>query len=182
MQMSTAPSKATLLPLADNLPAIVPSYMAEQRRWAPWRAQWSAGRGKWDKIPVRADQPEIGLSSASPERWTTLEAALAACRKHPDITAGIGFCLTGLRGVVAIDLDGCSDLDGNPAPWAAEILSGARQHGGYCERSPSGTGFRIFMQGVTEDWTNHTQGIEVYAGNAARFVTVTGHELGGGLI
>lgn len=182
MQMSTAPSKATLLPLADNLPAIVPSYMAEQRRWAPWRAQWSAGRGKWDKIPVRADMPEIGLSSAAPERWTTLEAALAACRKHPDITAGIGFCLTGLRGVVAIDLDGCSDLDGTPAPWAAEILSGARQHGGYCERSPSGTGFRIFMQGTSDDWTNHERGIEVYAGNAPRFVTVTGHELGGGLL
>lgn len=180
--MITAPNKDRLLKLAADLPAIVPSYMAELPRWAPWAAVWQEGRGKWDKIPKRAADPRTGISTAQPAQWTTLEAALAACQKHPDVTAGVGFCLTGLRGIVAIDLDGCSDFDGTPAPWAAEILSRARQHGGYCERSPSGNGFRIFMQGLSEDWVNHSQGIEVYAGNAARFVTVTGHELGGGLL
>lgn len=181
--MPTTANKDRLLPLAANLPAIVPSHMSELPRWAPWAAVWQEGRGKWDKIPKRADDPRIGISTAQPAQWTTLEAALAACRKHPDITAGVGFCLTGLRGIVAIDLDGCSDSEGTPATWATKILSRARQHGAYCERSPSGRGFRVFMEGeIDSDWTNHERGIEVYAGHSARFVTVTGHELGGGLL
>lgn len=126
---------------------------------------------------MQVDNPRWGLSTARPELWGTFEDAMASYQKHCDILDGVGFCLTGLQGVVAVDLDKCSDAEGNPAPWAAQILEHAQVCGGYCERSPSGNGFRIFMQGESDDWVNHSKGIEVYAGNAARFVTVTGHVL-----
>lgn len=173
------PSKDRLLKPDSNLATKVPAFLTDLPRWAPWRAKWNEGRGKWDKIPVRADNPQRALSTSRPDRWTTLEAAMAAYLKHGDTLSlsGVGFCLTDLRGIVAVDLDDCSCPDGNPEPWAATILDRARMYGGYCERSPSGNGFRIFMEGNSDDWTNHDQGIEVYAGNFARFVTVTGHAL-----
>ena len=173
------PSKNRLLKPDSNLATKVPAFLTDLPRWAPWRATWIETKGKWDKMPVYASQPQRGLSIAHPEKWSTFEVALDAYLKHGDALSlgGVGFCLTDLRGIVAVDLDKCSDADGTPAPWAASILDRAHLCEGYRERSPSGNGFRIFMQGHCDDWTNHSQGIEVYAGNNARFVTVTGHEL-----
>lgn len=173
----TPASKDRLLKPSADLGERIPEWLSQHARWTPWRATWNEGKGKWEKIPVRASHPQRGLSTARPEQWTTFEMALAAYLKDGATFSlgGIGFCLTDLRGIVAVDLDKCSDPEGNPEPWAASILGQAQMLGGYCERSPSGYGFRIFMQGNSRDWTNHIRGIEIYAGNAARFVTVTGH-------
>lgn len=157
--------------------ANIPAKLRTQKRWAPWRAQWNAGRSKWDKIPVRADMPEIGLSSASPERWFSYEDALKAHQNAGGMTAGIGFVMTGCKHLVGIDMDNCIDEHGNVATWAQTIVDTVDS---YTEISPSGRGLRVFAEGeIDADWNNHSVGVEVYAGHAARFLTVTGRKVAG---
>ena len=159
----------------------IPAFLRKHKRWAPWLAVWNAERGKWDKIPKNARSPEYGISTASPDKWFTFEQACAAYLKHPDKLDGIGFVMTDIKGLVGIDLDGCTEGDGTPNAWADGILTAARAEGGYVERSPSGNGFRAFVECEADgpDWNNHEVGIEVYGGSSPRFLTVTGATLGG---
>ena len=82
--------------------------------------------------------------------------------------------MTGPHGIVGVDLDHCVSND-TIAPWAQEVVD---QLASYTELSPSGSGLRILCSGeLASDWTNHDRGIEVYGGNEARFLTVTGQRL-----
>lgn len=154
--------------------ATIPQALKDNPRWAPWRAVWNAKRGKYDKVPHRADRPQYGISTAKPEQWFSYDAALTAYRANPAMFAGIGYVMTGPHGVVGIDLDNCV-ADGTIAPWAAEVID---QLASYTEISPSGHGLRILAQGaLAADWNNHEIGIEIYGGNEARFLTVTGAHL-----
>ena len=84
--------------------------------------------------------------------------------------------MTGPHGIIGIDLDGCI-VDGKPTHQAADIIARANS---YTEISPSGLGYRILIEGSLDaDWCNHAEGIEVYAGNQARFLTITGDVLPG---
>lgn len=155
----------------------IPQALKEQKRWAPWRAVWNAKRGKFDKIPHRADAPKYGVSTAKPEQWSSYELALAAYQGNTAMFAGIGYVMTGPHGVVGVDLDHCV-TNGVAAPWAAEVVE---QLAGYTEISPSGTGLRVMVLGeVPTDWNNHEIGIEIYGGNEARFLTVSGNWLNKG--
>lgn len=155
----------------------IPPELKTAPRWAPWAAEWNAKRQKYDKVPRNARSPEYGLSTARPERWFTFDAAMSAMKRAPGQLAGVGYCMTRPHGVVGIDLDRCVSHDGTPLPWAAEVI---QKVGSYTERSPSGNGLRILaLGGVPCDWTNHEQGIEVYGGHEARFLTVTGMHLEG---
>jgi predicted P-loop ATPase len=148
----------------------IPPMLKRFDRWSPWKAVWSEKRGKFDKIPQLASNPDYGLSTAKPDKWVSFDKALAALDLSK--SAGLGFVMTGVVGVVAIDLDNCLN-----APWALAVIG---QVGSYTEISPSGKGYRIFLMGSIEaDWTNHEVGIEVYGGNEARFLTVTGTRLPG---
>lgn len=172
-----ATDRPTLLP---PVPEGVPLEMRKLRRWAPWRAEWNPrankGKGKWVKIPHRAARPEFGLSNKNATGWVSFEEAMAAYQAHPDKFAGIGYLMTGPHGVTGIDLDHCVH-DGQVDDWAAEI---AAKFDSYTEISPSGTGLHIMVAGeVPADWMNHDQGIEVYGGNDARFLCVTGRSLPG---
>ena len=153
----------------------IPALLKQQNRWAPWIALWNEKRGKYDKVPRRADVPEYGLSTADPSRWYTFDAALATFQRESPPLAGVGYVMTHAHGVVGVDLDGCI-LDGQLAPWAQEVVDALRS---YTEVSPSGRGLRIFLQGEAADWMNHTVGIEVYGGSAPRFLTITGAHLVG---
>ncbi|MGI4846834.1 MAG: AAA family ATPase [Janthinobacterium lividum] len=151
--------------------AAIPQSLKDQRRWAPWRAVLNEKKQKYDKVPHRADRPEFGISTQKPEQWFTYEVALAAYRKNPDKFAGIGYVMTGAHGVIGVDLDRCV-TDGVIAAWAAEVVT---KLDSYTEISPSGRGLRILSFGeVPSDWNNHEIGIEIYGGNEARFLTVTG--------
>ena len=156
-----------LLPL---IPEGVPALLKSAPRWAPWCAVWRERRGKYDKVPA------WGLSTARPEKWRRFDAALASLQAAPGTFTGLGYVMTGPHGLVALDLDNCVD-HGTPAAWALAIV---RSMGSYTEISPSGKGLRIFVRGqIAHDWNNHDIGIEVYAGHAARFLTVTGQHLAG---
>ncbi|KAK1548211.1 hypothetical protein Q3G72_032010 [Acer saccharum] len=154
----------------------IPSSMRQAKRWAPWRAEWNEKKQKYVKIPHRADRPEHGLSNKSAVGWVTFEHAMAAYRAAPDKFAGVGYLMTGAHGVTGVDLDHCV-VDGQIAPWAAEV---AAKLDSYTEISPSGTGLHVMSAtDVPIDWMNHDRGIEVYGGNAARFLCITGRRVDG---
>lgn len=157
--------------------AAIPEALKGFPRWAPWRAEWNQKRGKWEKIPHRADRPEYGISTNKPEQWSPFAVALATLGHMPGKFAGLGYCLTGAHGVVGVDLDKCVGKGGAIEPWAAEIVA---KLDSYTEISPSGTGLRIMGLGaLAQDWNNHEVGIEAYGGNEARFLTITGAHVAG---
>lgn len=167
--MMAATEQTALLPFSDG--GNIPPRLRANNRWAPWRAAWDTKRGKYDKIPVRADHPELGLSTANPARWFSFEAAVRTHQRSGGMTAGVGYCMTKPHGIVGVDLDGAV-VDGVIEPWAQEIVE---RIGGYTETSPSGRGLRVFVAGEIEsDWTNHEVGVEIYAGWTPRFLTLTG--------
>jgi hypothetical protein len=152
------------------IPENIPPALKSHKRWSLWRAEWNEKRGKFDKIPQLASNPDYGLSTAKPEKWVSFDTALEAF--DPDKSTGLGFVMTGVVGLVAIDLDKCFGAD-----WALDIIT---KMGSYTEISPSGNGYRIFVAGwIEKDVQNHKVGIEVYGGNEARFLTVTGHHVEG---
>lgn len=155
---------------------LIPEALKRYKRWAPWRAEWNTKRGKWDKIPKQCNA-EWGLSNQKPEKWYTFERAAKALRDNPGALSGLGFVVTGLHDLVAIDLDGCLDANGHPDEFAQRVM---RELSSYTEISPSGRGLRIVGFGSLDfDWTNHDRGIEVYGGNTARFLTFTGRHVSG---
>ena len=160
-------------PILAPVPAGIPEQMRSARRWAPWRAEWNPKKSKWVKIPHRAARPESGLSNKGPAGWVTFDEAMAAYKARPDLFAGVGYLMTGPHGVTGVDLDNCRNpFTGEIDEWAAELVAKLDT---YTEISPSGTGLHAMVAGdVAEDWTNHDRGIEVYGGNEARFLCVTG--------
>lgn len=154
--------------------AQIPRALRREKRWVPWITQWlpkaRGGAGKWDK------RPGLGKSTAKPDTWLTFADALAEREAHPEQYAGIGYCTTEQTLFVGVDLDHCV-TDGVIAAWAQEVVD---QLASYTEISPSGRGLRIMVAGhVPNDWNNHEVGIEVYGGNTARFLTITGTHVAG---
>jgi len=185
--MAAADNRPVILP---PTPANIPSEMRAARRWAPWRAVWNEKKQKYGKVPHRAARPVHGLSNKGQAGWASFEEALAAfnenlngppiyTREGVRITfAGIGYLMTGPHGVTGVDLDHCRDpVTGAIDEWARDVIDKLNT---YTEVSPSGTGLHAMVAGdVPEDWMNHDQGIEVYGGNDARFLCVTGHQVPG---
>ena len=103
--------------------------------------------------------------------WGDFETASKTLSLNPTRYSGLGLVLTGLKGVVGIDLDECR-TNGQIAPWARQIVDTMAS---YTEVSPSGNGLRILVKGEFHtDWNNHDIGIEMYSGHTPRFLTITG--------
>jgi len=185
--MATKPELPPLLPVTvDGIPAS----MLDTARWAPWRAVWNEKKKKYEKIPHRAEQPAYGLSTKSTKGWASFHRALAVYLQNPGKFAGVGYLVTGEKvpgsaadvfapgDLAGVDLDHCRDAaTGEIAPWAAEVIA---KLDSYTEVSPSGTGLRVMVRaGIYADTIDHQQGIEIYGGTQARFVTITGHRVDG---
>lgn len=164
-----AQTPPALLPVqADN----IPKPLKVLKRWSVWVAVWDPVKGKYGKRPYHPNG--YAISTRKLDSWVTFEEAYAAYKRSPDQYAGLGFVMAPQDKIVGVDLDRCVD-NGIPNPKASAIL---QRVSSYTELSPSGNGVRSFVFGELEyDWTNPEQGIEVYAGNTARFLTVTGQVL-----
>jgi archaellum biogenesis ATPase FlaH len=149
--------------------ANIPAELKAMRRWAVWKAVWNEGREKYDKIPYSPQH--YGLSTKKVSEWGDFETASKTLSLNPTRYSGLGLVLTGLKGVVGIDLDACR-TNGQIATWARQIVD---TMGSYTEVSPSGNGLRILVKGEFHtDWNNHDIGIEMYSGHTPRFLTITG--------
>jgi P4 family phage/plasmid primase-like protien len=138
-------------------------------RWVGWR--WEVRKGTKTK-PPRAPGSGRYASVSDPRTW----GSHAEAQAMPDVD-GIGIVLTGHPNIAACDLDHCRDPStGALTAWAQALIE---QAGSYAEITPSRAGLRIV--GLAQTGEQHFvipkgangEKIEVYAGGASRFITVT---------
>lgn len=148
-------------------PNNIPQDLKDNMLWCVWKAteKFKAdGTRKIDKIPYNVNGR---LSTAKPKLWMSFDDAIAVYEDAIDgngehLYNGVGILV---RDIVGIDIDGDLDL----GVWE-EVDT-------YKEFSPSGKGLRILGEGWTDG--DLTKPVEIYSGNAPRFVTITGDTING---
>lgn len=158
-----AAAKAELWARLNNVPAELRS----RRQWVGYRLISSRTRpGKSDKIPV---DPHTGAnaSTSDPATWATFEEALAAA-KHTNL-AGVGYVFAKDDPYTGVDLDGCIDDAGEPAPWALGVIG---RLDSYTERSQSGKGLHVILRASLPPGGRKKGAVEMY--DSSRFFAITG--------
>ena len=120
----------------------------------------------------------------SPADCGTIEEALAAWKKHPELYDGIGIMIA--PPLVGIDLDHVISKEGELAPVAQDILGMVDT---YTEKSPSGAGLHLLglAPGMTVDTRKYLTGklhgdVKVETYFKGRYFTFTGESFMGGEI
>jgi putative DNA primase/helicase len=119
------------------------------KRWVGWRYEQRPTDGKPTKVPYGADGRRA--KSGDPTTWSTwCEADVWRKQSINGHGGGVGIVLGDLNCglyLCGFDLDSCIK-EGAVAPWAAEIL---RAVPSYAERSPSGSGIKVFYLVASQD-------------------------------
>lgn len=149
----------------------IPTALTIVSQWVCWRTE--DRDGKATKVPV--DPTTGGYASVSaPETWSDYDTAVAYYRDTAGVE-GIGFVFTAVDPYTGVDLDDCRDPEtGDVDDWAVDVL---RQLDSYTERSPSGTGFHVIVEGDVPDCGNRAGQLEMY--DRDRYFTVTGDRVPG---
>lgn len=160
------PSTRTAPPADDR--------MAKVARWTVWTLRKQEGNRKPSKVPI--------ANPTDPSTWNYFHAC-RACLADEKI-AGLGFEMYGRPGIVGVDIDNCIDEVGQKTSLAQQFLAILEAAGGkfHVEISPSGKGLRIFAAETPlpfHDYTNKDTGVEVYSGEAGRFLAFTGARVPG---
>lgn len=152
----------------ENLPEV----FKDKYQFVAWKYELDDS-GDLKKPPF---SPKTGRRASVRNRatWGSLDDARRAYETGrydiPPKYAGIGIVLTG--GIVGFDLDHCL-IDGKLSPLAEWFLKALPT---YTEKSPSGTGWRMFVEGYIPGPFRRTRhGIEVY--DALRYLTLTGYRV-----
>lgn len=153
-----------LSPIHSSTPAeLIPS------PWAVWIAELRKEQeGKFNKAP-RSPASGKKIGANQPEKFGTFDEAKIAFELGS--YTGVGVLLHG-TGIVGVDIDDYADvftLRPEVKLWVQEVI----EQGGYCEKSPSGKGLRLFMIGELPAGGRKCAGLEIY--DNSRFLTVTGH-------
>jgi len=142
----------------------IPDMLTKRDRWLLWEYKWNGD--KWDKVPI---DPNHGYKAdpTSSDTWVSFDEIQEAYnQRDPD---GVGFAFSKDDLIVGIDLDDCVEAD-----WSDEIIE---QVDTWTERSPSKTGYHLYLLGVLPDGGNRSGDVEMYDEN--RFFTVTGDHVEG---
>ncbi|PQO46718.1 DUF3987 domain-containing protein [Blastopirellula marina] len=156
---------------SDNIPA----ELVAAKQWVLWR--YETRNDKPTKVPYSVTGAKA--STVDPMTWATFGEVLADVDEPQAGWNGVGFVFTPEDDFIGIDLDDCLDDEGQPFPWAAEIIEGFAT---YTEISPSGKGVKLFFKGEFPlDRGRKVQreeggAIEVYT--KGRYFTVTGERFG----
>ena len=148
----------------------IPQALKDLPQWVAWQRE--ERNGKLTKVPYNAVTKKRA-SITNPADWATFDQAIAVFNEGG--LDGVGLVLTADDPFAGIDLDHCLDPStGVIEPWALSIID---QLHSYTERSPSGTGIRIFVFGKLPPGRRRKGPIEFY--DAERYLTVTGNHLSG---
>lgn len=153
-------------PRFEEIPA-----QLKQLPWAVWIAEPREGKpGKFNKAP-RSPITGIKIGANKPELFGSFEQAKTAyqCGKY----TGVGVLLIN-NGIVGVDIDDYHQTVAN-MPAVATWLREALDTGVYCEKSPSGTGLRLFYCASNLVQGRKGSGLEIYSN--LRFLTFTGHAI-----
>jgi len=113
------------------------------------------------------------LDGNKPADWLPFEQARALYERGG--FDGVGVLMSSCdKLTVAFDIDNCLDEQGNVIA-EQEAIAALVAMGSYVETSPSGTGLRGFVYGMTlDDCKEKVGNLEVYGKDSIRYVTVTG--------
>ncbi len=117
------------------IPDHCPEHLRKLRRWICWKAVKK--NGEYSKQPR-------GGTSTSRETWLNFDDAVALLKENIDWT-GLAYVFADDDGLTGIDLDLVRDPETEAIVPAAEAL--IERFASYCEVSPSGTGFKIWIIG-----------------------------------
>jgi hypothetical protein len=157
----------------------IPQELRDLGNWVVWRAERRAGKGgivRATKVPYSARNGKHAKSN-DPATWSSFDDAAASVERG---YAGLGFCLT--PPYVAVDLDGCRPDGNHDEPWAAQIIG---ELASYAELSPSGHGVHVIVRGTLPDGARQKDyggdhvGVGLYDAARGRYLTMTGHRIGG---
>lgn len=148
--------------------SVLPTALVEYDQWICWREQ--ERDGKPTKVPISPRSGEFA-SSTDEQTWTGFNDAL----KYAEIGTvdGIGFVFTADDPFVGVDLDDCRDRETDAVGEMAQDIIDRLDS--YTERSPSGTGYHVIIEGELPGDRNRKGTIEMY--DSARFFTVTGERV-----
>ena len=143
--------------------SLIPEELKELNQWVGWRYEQRGN--KKTKVPYQANKPMAKASSVNDKTWCSFEDAYRSIEKFD----GVGFVFSDNDPFVGADLDACIDADTGVID--AQALHWIEQADSYCEVSPSGLGFHIFIRGTLPKGIKRKEG-EIYS--TGRFFTVTG--------
>jgi hypothetical protein len=169
------------VPLVGDDGKILPAWrtLAGARSWVCWRFGPKRPNGKPAKLPM-SPVTGSGKNWSAPENLSDYVGALRCARVNS--WCGVGLVIRRELGVVGIDLDGARFKNDSGKwqrrRWASDILGDTMET--YTEVSPSGEGYRMIALGeLDQDLIANAAGVEVYAGQGGRFLTITGRRLPG---
>jgi primase-polymerase (primpol)-like protein len=149
----------------------IPAVLEAEAQWVCWRTEDRDGHPT--KVPVTPGTGDYA-SVTAPATWCDYATARAYAR-DTEAVEGVGFVFTADDPYVGVDLDDCRDpATGEVDDWAVDIL---RRLASYTERSPSGTGFHVIVEGAVPAGGNRSGDCEMYDRN--RYFTVTGDRVPG---
>jgi putative DNA primase/helicase len=154
-----------------NLPGI-PHAMIEYDHWVLWR--WALrtdrnGQPKWTKEPINARTGKLA-DTTKPDTWAPFSVATYFLEQRGDEVDGIGYVFGDDDPFCGIDLDNARNPETKELhPKAQAIVD---RFDSFTERSISGTGAHIIIEGEVPPGGNRRGKIEMYS--AGRFFVVSG--------
>lgn len=169
----------------------IPLALKQRRQWVCWQARDRIDKRSGeitglDKIPIDPKtNPPRHARINQPLSWGAFQQCTDTLphlfqqwyQDNPKgyRGGGIGYVFTPDDRFVGIDLDKVRDAStGTVAPWALQLI---HYLGSYAEISPSGTGVKLFCQGVLPGGGVKKHHLELY--DQRRFFTVMGWQLDG---
>ena len=157
--------------MIDRLRSL-PLAMTQRPQWLLWRLQAVEGRDGLQKVPYYASGAQRHGRLGGPEdraRLVSFEDALRRLAGALNYT-GLGFAFLDDDGLIGIDLDDTVDADtGELNAQHLQIIDACAS---YTERTQSGRGAHVIVQGHTDSSVNHRIGVELYCGG--RYFACTG--------
>lgn len=173
-------------------PENIPPSLVPGRLWVVWGGVAADARGvpKFDKAP-RSPKGEHRPIGSDAGEWFTFGDCLAALNACPERIFGLGRMMNAAEdGIIGVDLDHVLEHE-RGREYVDELLR--RMPHAYFERSPSGSGVRIFAHApgaaaeiqaggreclTRRDWPGPGCSIEFYAyARGKRYLTITGDSI-----
>lgn len=152
--------------LFDNIPVELKTIP----QWVLWKLEQRRQGAKPTKVPYATSGQHASVTD--PATWGTYEEVKASFHNDKSYS-GIGFVLTKDYPIVVIDIDHCI-AKGKLDEKAKEIIL---RFNSYTERSQSGEGVHIVIQGRKPGERSRTGNVEIY--DDSRFIVFTGDHIKG---
>lgn len=120
---------------------LFPADLTVRDQWCLWRIEPDR-RGRPTKVPYRPDGRKA--ASNNPTTWSAFDAVRDVLRRQSDSYGGVGYFFADDDGTCGVDLDVSLDDNGEPQPWATQIID--RFQDAYRAFSVSGCGLHVICR------------------------------------